>query len=507
MRKVIFVFMVALLTLAGCSRHIDSPDVPFDLPKQPPVPSGLKLAHTAGGMDLSWQISDSALVRYFKVYLADSLDGTYRLQDSTGDYSLTMTDLSNGQPYYFRVSAVISGGVEGEKSSAVASIFGTMAISINNNDKYTNSQTVSISFVVPVTASLMQLSEDSSFAGSSWQTYVSPTNKELSSGDGLKKVYARFQFNDGSSSEKAVSDSIILDTRAFIDSTYFTSSLPNPVAGDAVTFFVVTHESGGTAYVSFSSISRLDLYDDGSNGDVTANDGIYSRLYIIPADLEVVNGLVSGHFQDAAGNNADVRPAQIRLNILKAPTPITLSATTQSSSSIRLSWSQETDNDFASYQIYRSPNATVNTGSDLVTIITSRTTLSYSDDNLEANKAYYYRIYVFDNTGLSTASNITSDTTQINIAPTAVQLAIQINGDSSIMTWTTNGDADFGSYQIYRGTTPGITNLNATLLAIINEQSTTTFTDNRPTASTYYYRVYVYDKQGMLTGSNEVAAP
>ncbi len=507
MKKSIFLLLVALLSLGGCSRHIDSPDVPFNLSEQPPVPIGLKLLHTVDGLDLSWQISDSSAVRYFRVYIADSLDGAYRFQDSTTEFSLVIEGLSDAQAYYFRVAAVISGAVEGEKSQVVASIPGLSAVIINNEDKYTNSQSVSLSFVVPVTASLMQISEDSNFAGVNWQTYRATVSKDLSSGDGVKRIYVRFQFGDGSASEKPVSDSIILDTRAFIDSTYFTTSSPNPVAGEAITFFVVTHESGGTAYISFTGVNQLNLFDDGSNGDFAANDGIYSRRYIIPSDLEIVNGLVTGHFQDGAGNNADNRPALTRLNIMKAPAAVMLVATAQSSSVIRLSWSQATDNDFASYQIYRSTSATVNTGSDLVTIITSRSTVTYTDENLEPDMIYYYRVYVFDNTGLSTPSNISSDTTQVNVAPVAVRLAVQVSGTSSILTWTINGDDDFGSYQIYRGTGAGVTDSTATLLTIINEQSTATFTDTRPTTSTYYYRVYVFDKQGMRTGSNEVAAP
>jgi len=35
----------------------------------------------------------------------------------------------------------------------------------------------------------------------------------------------------------------------------------------------------------------------------------------------------------------------------------------------------------------------------------------------------------------------------------------------------------------------------------------TTYTDTRPDGATYYYRIYVRDRQGLTTQSNTVAVP
>ncbi len=503
----IIILLAALLTMVGCNRHINSQDIPFNLPAQPPVPEGLQIIHASNGLNLAWQISDSSNIRYFKIYTADTVNGEYRFLDSTNAFSILLSGLTDGKAYFFKVSAVVKGPVEGAKSSTIATRPGIIAVVINNDDKYTRNQNVTLTFVVPVTANLVQVAPDSAFAGAQWQAFAPSFSDNLTSGDGTKRVYARFQFADGSQSDKGVSDSIILDTRAFIDSTYFTTTAPNPKAGDAATFFVVTHESGGAASISFANVSQLKCFDDGTNGDITANDGIYTRRFVIPSDLQVTNGLVTGNFQDAAGNAADPRSALTKINIIQTPATVTLTAIAESSSAIRLSWSLSNDNDFAAYEIFRSTTATVTTGSQLVAIIPSNSTTSIIDTNLNASTAYFYRVFVFNNSGLSTPSNMVSDTTLINLAPTAVQLASRTDGTSTILTWTVNNDADFASYQIFRDTLATVSNSTSRLLTIINSQGTTTFTDTRPDTTKFNYKIFVYDKQGLFTGSNQVSAP
>ena len=504
--KKIFNLLLILALAAGCSRYIDSSDVTQELPLQPPIPIGLKLTHLAEGVSLSWQVSDTAAARSFKIYTADSLNGRYVVRDSSQTFSKTITGLSAGRNHFFKVSTLVSGGLEGPLSEAVSTRPGTLSITINNDDKYTRLRSVTLAFVVPVAAILVQASEDPNFVDAHWEDFAPTLSRTLSDGDGVKRIFARFQFADGSNSAGSVSDSIILDTRAFIDSVYFALP-PVPSPGSAMTFFLLAGETDGSAEVSFPGLTRLVLYDDGTNGDLLAGDRIYSRRYIIPVNLEVAGGIVTGKFRDAAGNNADDRTASALLNISRAPEPVTLTAVAESSSSIRLSWSQSAGSDFASYQIYRHINGSVSNNSYLVSIVTSRNTVAFTDDNLQANTPYFYRVYVYDNTGLFSPSNVAADTTPVNLAPLAVKLAVRAQDLSSILTWTANNDNDFASYQIYRDTVVGVTETTGRLLTIINSQTSTTFTDTRPDTLKYYYKVYVYDGQGLMTGSNEVAAP
>lgn len=80
-----------------------------------------------------------------------------------------------------------------------------------------------------------------------------------------------------------------------------------------------------------------------------------------------------------------------------------------SSSTVRLIWSTSDNGNFAAYKIFRSLLPTKGyTGKDPegVITITDRSENSYVDSNLTPDTIYYYRIFVFDNAGLSSDSEI-----------------------------------------------------------------------------------------------------
>ena len=80
-----------------------------------------------------------------------------------------------------------------------------------------------------------------------------------------------------------------------------------------------------------------------------------------------------------------------------------------SSSTVRLIWSPSDNGDFAAYKIFRSQVPTKGyTGKDPegVITITDSSVTSYVDSNLKPDTIYYYRVFVFDNAGLSSDSEI-----------------------------------------------------------------------------------------------------
>jgi hypothetical protein len=178
----------------------------------------------------------------------------------------------------------------------------------------------------------------------------------LSTGDGLKTVYGRYTFLDGSRSGDPLSASIILDTRAGIDSVYFTPPGQDFSVGDTILFFVRSEddEISGTSWVSFPGVTQLRLTDDGAGGDVTADDGLYTARYVVPATISVSAGAVTGNFFDAAGNQAVPQTANQLLTILgEPPTPVILAGSVQSDTTVELTWSRYTGTDFARYVLYR----------------------------------------------------------------------------------------------------------------------------------------------------------
>ncbi len=89
---------------------------------------------------------------------------------------------------------------------------------------------------------------------------------------------------------------------------------------------------------------------------------------------------------------------------------------------------------------------------------------------------------------------------------------INVTADSIALEWSLPSDfdsqsPDFDSYQIFRSTSSPVLTSTAALVAKITSTSTLTFTDtNLPSSQTFFYKVFVFDKAGLSTGSNEVSA-
>jgi hypothetical protein len=232
---------------------------------------------------------------------------------------------------------------------------------------------------------------------------------DLSQGDGPKTVYALLTFADGTVAGELLSDQIILDTEARIDSVYFSPVGQTLSAGDTARFYVAAHgETGGSAQVSFVGVTRVRLNDLATDGDQTPNDGIYSSLWVVPVGLTVSEGVVTGSFTDAAGNAAPGAQAARLLNIRTntPPTAVTLAVGLVDTATAHLSWTESADDDFESYRVYRSVSPGIDVNDDFLTIaiITSRGGTTH-DDYLSSPGTYYYRVFVFDSEGLTAGSN------------------------------------------------------------------------------------------------------
>jgi len=495
--------LLVLLMLFGCSRYIESEDPDFKLPDEPPVPINLQVLHLADGIRLSWSVPDSIAGMTYRVYYSDVTEADTTLWGGVATFSADISGLNQGQAYLFRVASVLPGNVEGRLSRAVSAQVGVMTLLINNDASYTNSRDVTVSFVVPSSTSLMQLSEDNSFAGEHWRTFTQSTAFELSDNDGPKVIYSRFRFSDGSESEPAafIADSIILDRETAIDSVYYTPAGMVLARDSIINFYLVCAEDGA-AEVSFAGVNNFQLDFDNVLSDTLNDLYIYSGNYTIPTNVEVIDGLVTGRFADLAGNNANNVTASTLLNISNPPTPVTLVATTETSSSIRLNWSQAIDNDFAAYHIFRDTLVSVSGISDVVTVINAQGTVTFNDSGLDDSTLYYYRIYVYDNSGLTAGSNADSALTLINQPPAAVIPAARIQtGETDttvLISWSVSDAVDFEAYHVYW--TAGAA--DTTRLGIINNINETSFTDNFPAAGQNFYRVDVYDQQGEYSESD-----
>jgi YVTN family beta-propeller protein len=144
----------------------------------------------------------------------------------------------------------------------------------------------------------------------------------------------------------------------------------------------------------------------------------------------VVSGQVVGHFTDEVGNVAADAVADGAITINAPPAAVTLSVpadTDVTSSSATLQWSQSAVPDFNRYRVFRSETAGVDTlDTPVGSAITNPavTTVTDTDPSLQRGQTYYYRVFVWDDLGLSAGSNEVTAT--IDLWPSRVRTTISI---------------------------------------------------------------------------------
>jgi len=103
------------------------------------------------------------------------------------------------------------------------------------------------------------------------------------------------------------------------------------------------------------------------------------------------NGQSNGWYLD------DIRVEELPQDVVLSP------ITSSSMHHVTLNWTQNTEGDFARYEIYRATNANVTRSSTLLKTITDRMTTTYTDSVAMIQPTHYsYRVYVIDT--LSTSS-------------------------------------------------------------------------------------------------------
>lgn len=108
----------------------------------------------------------------------------------------------------------------------------------------------------------------------------------------------------------------------------------------------------------------------------------------------------------SASNTVSVRTsANLPPQTVTLAQPVLLNAT-----SLRLTWSRNTDKDFASYRILRATSSPVTTNDVLRAILNEAASTTHDDIGLTSGATYFYRIAVYDRAGAVALSNEVSAT-------------------------------------------------------------------------------------------------
>ena len=512
MNKVMLIIIGAVISLfLGCSHDIPDPASPVAIDGDIP-PTPLSLTATVGDRSaaLSWSIGSDTAQYTYRIYVApfDSSRIAYSLLGESGVTSYSVGNLQNGAVFFFKISAVNSLDFEGYKSDSIAAAPNHYGFMINNGGEYTGSRNVSLNMQAPPGTSLMIVSEDPSFAGVQWESFVPTRDFQLSAEDGMKAIYCRFRDIEDRLTTGFFEDRVYLDTRAVIDSVRFSPSGVIFSPGESIHFSLYPAEPGGSGSVVIGNdIINMALYDNGLGGDAVADDGVYEIDYTIASDLDFENQDVHGNFTDRAGINAPEAAAGDILSVRRAPNPVTvysISVPDDYFNRLSLSWSLSNAADFAQYRVYRAASPGADSSDYLVSVITSRTTASTIDTDLDENTRYYYRVYVLDNTGLWSGSEEVSQITGQDLPPDPVDLyapfATPGYYDRLELNWSSSGENDLLRYELYRSDDPIVDSLDT---MIFSSPSETSYTDTGLSDdSLYHYAVVTRDLAGNISWSN-----
>ncbi len=124
------------------------------------------------------------------------------------------------------------------------------------------------------------------------------------------------------------------------------------------------------------------------------------------------------------------------------------------------------------------------------------------------NRVVRLRFVTWNEYGTAPAQRLGLDNVVIEEPPPPVVLdpPSDLTPASMRLSWNQTGIPNFKAYRVYRSETPDVTE-SSTLLAVITNRATTTFTDTGLMGrKTYYYRVYLHNQNDTGIGSNLASA-
>ncbi len=469
---------------------------------------------TENTLTLSWNQNVDADFALYKVYQSSTSGVLGSLIHSIGTQttiSYVVTGLSPSSTYYFTIRVVDTGSLYSDSNqvsgTTLAPNTAPTAVTLNTPDNETENS--------------MQLSwtqnTDSDFA--SYQIYQSTTSGLLGSlihtiGTQASTLYIITSLSSSSTYYFTVrvvdTGSLYADSNQVSGTTLATNTAPTAVTLDSPTNITESSMTLNWSQNSDSDFASYQIYQSttsGQLGTLIQTIGTQTTTTYVVTGLSssstyyftirvVDTGLLYADSNQVSGTTLPTNTVPIAVT-LNSPADIT-------NESLSLSWSQNADSDFASYQIYQS--ATSGQLGSLIHTIGTLSTTSYVVTGLSPSSIYYFTVRVIDTGSLYADSNQVSGTTlATNTAPSAVTLTSpsNITETSMTLTWTQNSDSDFASYQIYQSTTSG--QLGSLIYTIGTQTTITHIVTGLSPSSTYYFTVRVVDTGTLYADSNQVS--
>ena len=263
-----------------------------------------------------------------------------------------------------------------------------------------------------------------------------------------------------------------------------------------------------SASVESATSIKITWTDNSSNEtgfkiERNTSGGSYSQITTVSANATnyTDTGLVSGvkyyyrvQAYNTAGNSAYSNEVETTTGETTPEAPSNLSASAQSSTSIGITWADNSSNEMG----FKIERKTYGGNYSQITTVNANTT-SYTDTGLFSGVKYYYRVQAYNTAGNSAYSNEVEATTAETTPEAPSNLSVSAQSSTSIrITWADNSNNETG-FKIERKTSSGNYSQITTVSA-----NTTSYTNTGLSSNTlYYYRVRAYNSAGNSAYSGE----
>lgn len=363
-------------------------------------------------------------------------------------------------------------------------------VSINNGAVYTNDVNVDLS-IGAVGATQMQVTQGVFDSG--WINLQDTYALALEMGDGSKQVVVHLR----DSQQQPLSDvasNIILDTTIAVNSFTATgASSKNDI------LHLRLDLSGETAANVTADIpglvTGLALFDNGINGDVSANDGIYERnLQITTPNELTVN--VTASITDRAGNTAS--PVATGNVVLSTNPSISAVKVSSNVASGEMTILFTTDEPATSEIYYGTDSQSLSTNLQVAALLTQNHSITLT--GLPANQLTHFELVAMD-----ASSNQGTFNGQGKLAPAPTDGLNAAAGSAEVgIVWNASTHSELAGYNVYRSADSGASfNLLNTGQVITERYFVDSLINNE---AVYQYYVTVLDKDGNESLPSNIAS-
>ena len=450
---------------------------------------------------LTWTAPNSnggSAISGYKIYRGSAAGGETLLSSLGNVLTFTNTGLTNGQTYYYKVSAVNSVG-EGLQSNEVSSTPMAPPSAPTSLVASAGNAQVTLTWAAPSSNGGVAVRNYNVYRGTaagsetlqvSLGNVLTFTDTGLTNGQTyFYKVSAMNSVGEGPLSSEASS------TPATVPSA---PTMSSAVPGNAqvVLTWAAPSSNGG------SSVSGYKIYRGSAAGGETLQATLGNVLTY--SNTGLTNGQTY-YFKVSAINSLGEGPQSNEVSSTPASTPsspLSLAASA-GSAQVTLTWAAPSSNGGAaitSYKIYRGTS----TGGEAF-LVSLGNVLTYTDTGLTNGQTYYYKVSAVNSVGEGPlSSEASAKPVSALTVPSAPAITSAGAGDGKIvLAWTapsSNGGAAITNYKVYRGTASGGEAILATIGNVL------TYTDTGLTnGKAYYYKVSAVNSVGEGPTSNEMS--